>query len=372
MKFEIKKSLLLENLNNVIKAISTKNVIPILEGIKFELTDEGLSLTASDSEMIIKAFIKKELLGNVESNGIIIIQSKYIIDIIRKMPSDIINIEVIDGLKIRIYSNTNQFNLNCLNAKEYPNIKIEEHKKPLVIEAKELRDAIDQTVFATSNQESRPLLTGLNLKLMGNTLEFIATDSYRLAKKIILLPTNDNDILNIVVPSRTLIELNKIIENKEKVELHFFNNKIVFKTEDIILQSNLLNGTYPNTTNLIPTDFEIIINLELAKLYDAVDRAALLTQSKEKNIIKMLIDKKTMNINSYDSEIGKVEETIKIEKNNDKTLEIAFSARYMLEALKKIKDKDVMLLLNTDLKPIIIKSVKEENLIQLILPIKTY
>ena len=104
MKFTIDKNIILENLMNVARAISTKNVIPVLNGIKFEMTDEGLYLIASDSELTIKSFIEKKDIKNVEALGNIIIQSKFIVDIIRKMPSDIINFEVLDGLKIKIYT----------------------------------------------------------------------------------------------------------------------------------------------------------------------------------------------------------------------------------------------------------------------------
>ena len=105
MKFTIEKNVILENLSNVVKAISSKNIIPILNGIKFELNNEGLNLTASDSELTIKAFIEKDKISNVDTEGSIIIQSKYILDIIRKMPSDEINFELMDGLKIKISSN---------------------------------------------------------------------------------------------------------------------------------------------------------------------------------------------------------------------------------------------------------------------------
>jgi len=131
MKFTIEKNILLENLINVSKAISNKTIIPILNGIKFELTKEGLSLTASDSELTIKTFIEKKKIKKIETEGIIILQSKYLIDIIRKMPSDIINFEIMDGLKIKIYSENNQYNLNCLDPKEYPSVKLEFNKNPI-------------------------------------------------------------------------------------------------------------------------------------------------------------------------------------------------------------------------------------------------
>ena len=146
----------------------------------------------------------------------------------------------------------------------------------------------------------------------------------------------------------------------------------LFKYKNIIFQTNLLSGTYPNTSNLIPNDFSIIVNTNLNNYFAAIDRAALLTQSKDKNIVKMRIKNNQMIINSYASEIGKVEEKLEIETSNDANIDISFSAKYMLEALKTMKDDEILILLNGEVKPIVIKSMKDESLIQLILPIKTY
>lgn len=372
MKFTIEKNILLENLSNVVKAISTKNIIPILNGVKFDLNSEGLFLTASDSELTIRSFIEKKAIKQIESEGSIIIQSKYILDIIRKMPSDLINFELMDGLKIKIYSDNSQYDLNCLDPKEYPSLKLEERENPIIIGGNTFKTIISQTAFAISTQELRPLLTGLNFKIVGDLLECIATDSYRLAKKNIKLQTPAEEDINIVIPGKNIIELDKIITEDENVEMHVFSNKILFKYKNIIFQSNLLSGTYPNTSNLIPTDFSIIVNTKLDSYYSAIDRAALLTQSKDKNIVKMKIKNNQMVINSYASEIGKVEEKLDIETSNDANIDISFSAKYMLDALKTMKDEEILILLNGEVKPIVIKSISDESLIQLILPIKTY
>ncbi len=372
MKFTIEKNILLENLSNVVKAISTKNIIPILNGVKFELNEEGLFLTASDSELTIRAFIEKKAITNIESEGSIIIQSKYILDIIRKMPSDLINFELMDGLKIKISSDNSQYDLNCLDPKEYPSLKLEESKNPITIKGNTFKTIISQTAFAISTQELRPLLTGLNFKIVGDVLECIATDSYRLAKKNIKLDVPSEEEINIVIPGKNIMELDKIIQEDEDVEMHVFTNKVLFKYKNIIFQSNLLSGTYPNTSNLIPNDFAIIVNTNLDNYYSAIDRAALLTQSKDKNIVKMRIKNSQMIINSYASEIGKVEEKLDIETKDDANIDISFSAKYMLDALKTMKDEEILILLNGEVKPIVIKSMTDESLIQLILPIKTY
>ena len=372
MKFSIEKNILLENLNNVVRGISTKNVIPVLNGIKFELKDDGLTLMASDSELTIESFIESKLIKNIESTGTIIISSKYILDIIRKMPSDIINFEMQDSLKIKIYSDFNQYNLNCLDPNDYPNIKLITHKDPVTIKADILKEVINQTSFAISSQELRPILTGLNLKLNGDLMEVIATDSYRLAKKNIKLEQPSLVDVNIVIPGKNVVELEHILVDDDEVSMNVFNNRVLFEYKNLKFQTNILSGNYPNTSNLIPTEFEIIVQAKKAEFMGAVDRAALLTQGKDKNIIKMKIENKEMVINSFASEIGKTEEKVQIDTDEKSNIDISFSAKYMMDALKTIKDEEILILLNNDVKPIVIKSLTDESLIQLILPIKTF
>ena len=372
MKFTIEKNVLLTNLNNVIKAISVKNIIPVLNGIKFELNEEGLYLTASDTDLTIKSFIEKNKIKKVYEEGSIVIQSKYINDIVRKLPDEIIDFEVIDGLKVVITSKNSKFNLNCLKVEDYPQIKISYQKDPIIINGNLFKNTIKQTVFAISNQESRPVLTGINLKIIGNIMEITATDSYRLAKKTITLKENVKNEINITIPGNNISELDKIITDDAPIEMHVFSNKILFIYKNITFQSNLLGGTYPNTNNLIPDNFSIIFNTNYNDFYSAIDRASLLTQNKEKNIVKMETNKNQLTISSFASEIGRTEEKIDIEKNESPELGISFSAKYMIDALKAISDNEIIVLLNSEIKPIVIKSAKDETLIQIILPVKTY
>jgi DNA polymerase III subunit beta len=371
MKMVIEKNILLESLNNVMRAISPRNIIPILNGILFELTKDGLYLTASDSDLIIKNFIPKDKIKNIEKTGKTVIQSKYLLDIIRKMPNTDINIELLEDLKIIISTDNTIYNLNCLNIEDYPQINLEEVKTPINIDSDLLKQLISQTIFAVSTQESRPLLTGLNLKIVGNILECVATDSYRLAKKTIVLD-KEYEGANIVIPGKNINEFDKLLTENKNVEIHLFTNKVLFKYDNYSFQSSLLNGTYPNTSNLIPNDFEIIITTSLNNYFGAIDRAALLTQSKDKNIVKMETKGNNVVISSYASEIGKSEENIVVNKNTPNDISISFSAKYMLDALKTFNEDELLILLNTDSKPIVLKSTKDESLIQLILPIKTY
>ena len=372
MKLSIKKEILLENLNNVSKAVSTKNVIPVLGGIKFNLTNEGLFLTATNNDIDIESFIDKKYIDKIESTGSIIIQGKYLLDIIRKLESGIINIEVIDGLKTMIYTDNSNFNLNGIDSNEFPNISLDISTNPIVLSKKVIKNIVNQTLFATSTQESRPILTGINFKIENDKLECVATDSYRLAKKIIDLDSTVENLINIVVPGKNIGELAKIIDDEdENVEIHIFSNKILFKFDNILFQSRLLNGTFPDTSRLIPQDFELEVKADLNDFYNAIDRA-LLTTEKEKNVIKFETNQNELIISSNTPEIGKSDEKLSITKNNDKEMKIAFSSKFMMEALRTINSKDIRILLNSDIKPIILKTDEDENLIQLLLPIKTY
>ena len=368
MKWTIEKNVILEALNNVTKALSQRTTIPVLNGIMFDVNEKGIELLASDSELTIKVFISHEKIKMLEGVGKIIIQSKYFIDMIRKMPCDVIDFEVEDNLKIKISTPNNQYRLNCYNPNDYPNINIEKSSDAINIKSDLLKEIINQTSYALSTQEVRPILTGINIKINGDLLECICTDSYRLSKKVVKLEVPSKKMVNIVIPGRSITELEKIINEEENVEIYVFTNKILFVYKNIYIQSNLLSGSYPETSHFIPNDYAYMINLNMKEFYDAVDRASLL----EKNIIKMHIQDKDMIITSTSNELGNAEEKLKIDCNNKEKIEISFSSKYMMDALKVIKESNILLLLNTDDKPILIKPVKDESLTELILPIKTY
>ena len=371
MKIKIKKDLLLDHLNKVSKALSTKNLIPALAGIKFDLSKNGLTLTASDNDITIETFISKNDDLNIIETGSVIIQGKYILDIVRKIQDEIINLEVFDETKIIISTENSEYNLNGINKRDYPNINLEQNKNPIIISSKDFKKMINQTSFATSTDESRPQLTGINFKIIKDELECNATDSYRLARKVIKLKKETDEAYNIIVPSKNLQELVKIIDDEE-IELHIFNNKILFKSKDTLFQSRLINGSYPNTSNLLPKDSLLKIEVNINDLYNVIDRVSILTSDKEKNIVSLETDKDTLIMRSSSVEIGRVEEKMNIKKENDKEIKISFSAKFMMEALRTFDGDEATINFVGEINPIIIKDNEDENLIQLVLPIRTY
>lgn len=373
MKLEIKQNILLEHLNYVIKGISSKNLRPILNCIKFKLTNEGLYLMSTDNEIAIKTFIDKKYIEKQETNGEILVSGRYIYDIIRKLPDEIINIEEVIDSKIFITTKNSSFNLNCSSPNEFPNLELEYKKNPIILNQKVFKNIINQTAFATSNQESRPVLTGINFKLENNIMKCTATDSYRLAIKQIELNQSVEETINIIIPTKNLLELVKLLNDEDdNIEMHIFNNKIIFKFDTITMMTRLISGTYPDTSKLIPENFILKMNINLLEFYSAIDRASLLTNESDKNTIKLESKDSTIIISSNIPEIGNVEEKIYVQKNNPQDIKIAFNSKFMMESLKVLDSEKIELAFNGEFKPIIIKNPENDSLTQLILPIRTY
>ena len=374
MKLKIKQKILMEHLNYVIKGISSKNLVPILNCIKFDLTSEGLYLMSTDNEIAIKTFIDKDKIDNIEEKGEVVISGKYIFDIIRKLGNEVINIEEVIDSQILITTPTSSFKLNCNNVSEFPNLDLEFSKSPIVLNQQIFKKTINQTIFATSTQESRPVLTGINFKINEGKLVCTATDSYRLAcKELDLNNTEEKGDTDIIVPARNLMEVVKLLNSDEdNIELHIFANKVVFRFNSITMMSRLINGNYPDTTKLIPEDFSLIVKVNLNNFYNAIDRASLLTNEEEKNIIKLETKDDFLIISSNIPEIGNVEEKVELLEKVDNNIKIAFSSKYMMDAIKVFEGNDIALKFNGEIKPIIIDDAEGSNLLQLILPIRTY
>lgn len=372
MKLLIEKNVLLEGLNPVSKALSTRNIIPVLNGIKFELKKEGLYLTATDNDITIQNFIDKKNIKSIEELGCSIVYGKTLLEIIKRLPDTDILIENYESNEISFKTNTSSYNFNCFMPEDFPNIKLEDMKDPILLSSIKFKEVINKTSFACSVQESRPLLTGVNIKIQGNLFECTATDSYRLSKVSVNTNNMINNNINIVIPARNINEFVKTIDNDCELEMYVYSNKVIFKNENLIFQSSLLNGNYPNTDNSIAKEFKYIIKVDLKELYNTLDRASLLTQSKDKNIIDVEVENNYLIIRASSIEMGKVEEKINIENETNNNIKISFSAKYMLEALKMFNKESVYILLNGEINPIILKEIDNEELIELILPMKTY
>ena len=372
MKMLIEKNILMEGLNCVSKALSTRNIIPVLNGIKFELTKDGLYLTATDNDITIQTFIDKRDIKSIDEVGCTIIYGKTLLSTVSKLQNTNILVENFENNEVSFKTESGGiYDFPCFNQEDFPNIKLEEVKNPIKLDSQKFKEIINKTSFACSLQESRPLLTGVNIKLIGDIFECVATDSYRLSKVTIKLDSMYSENINMVIPARNINELVKTIDKESELEIHVFPNKALFKFDNIIFQTSLLNGTYPNTDNSIPKEFKHKIKANLKDLYSLLDTASSLTQSKDKNIVDMEVVGNELIIRAASTE-GKGKDKIIVENETENDIKISFSVKYMMEALKVFNKEDIYILLNGEISPIILKEGENDELIELILPMKTY
>src|SRR5690625_287777 len=378
MKIKIERTKLLASIQDVSKAISSRAAIPILTGMKIEASSTGVTLTGSDSDISIESFIPIEEDGIVHidhiEEGSIVIQARYFVDIVRKLPESTVSIEVDKNLKVTIKSGQAEFNLNGQDADDFPQLPKLQADDSFEVPANLLKAMIRQTVFAISAMETRPILTGVNVTLKDEQLNFTATDSHRLAQKHIPLPNSQVEFSNLVVPGKSLNELSKILDDTdENVEISATNNLILFKSKNIYFLSRLLDGNYPETSRLIPTESQTTIIVKTNELQHAIDRASLLATEQQNNIVKIsTIDDHTVEITSNSPEIGHVAEQIYVESVTGEELDISFSARYMLEALRAVESDEIKIDFTGAMRPFILRPTNEDTVLQLILPVRTF
>lgn len=378
MKFEIMRDRLLDGLNDVMKAISQKVAIPILTGVKIEVNEKGLTMTGSDSDITICTFIPAEDNGEqvikVTEKGSIVLQAKVFSEIARKLPTNEVTIEVVNGLQTHIQSGKSEFHLIGSDADEYPVLPDVKDDYLFSLPSDLMKSIIRETVFAVSQHETRPILTGVHWEAKDGGLSCVATDSHRLARRL-TVPEEMPDLpFSIVIPGKSLQELNKILpDNSEAVDIVIADQQVLFKTKNFLFYSRLLEGNYPDTSRLIPSEYKTSITLNGRNLLQAIDRASLLAREERNNIVRFSADEsKVIEISSNSPEVGKVEELLEASELSGEELKISFSAKYMMDALKAIDGQDVSIHFTGAMRPFILKSVDDDTILQLILPVRTY
>jgi len=370
MYFKVNKKEFLENINIVSKAVSMTSPLPVLHNIKLLVKDNFLQLTASDSDISIQSSIynNEELNLQILSEGSILLDGKYLADMIRKIDSEIVEVETIDGTYTNIRGESVNFELNGIKSDNYPLIDFTEPSDSFMIKSDVLKNIIFQTCFATSDKETRPVLTGLNISCENNVLNCVATDSYRLAQKTIQLDNSHN--FNITIPAKSLSDISKIINGDYDIKVAISDKKALFVINNVIVQTRLIDGQYPETSRLIPTEFANELVIDARDILNAIDRASFI-KNDGISIIKMDMSEEIINITSRTNEVVSTEKILPISYTGE-PMSIAFKGNYVYDAIRALNAFQVKISFAGNMKPFILKSTNDDDVLQLVLPIKTY
>lgn len=370
MNFKVNKKVFLDDLNISTKAISSTTPLPALTGIKLVVSEEKLTLISSDSNISIKIDIvngEKKVLEVVET-GEIVIDARYILEIVRKIDANEIGIEIIDGTLIKIYGGNSEFKINCMDPNQYPSINFNSNGTPFTLNSDLFKEIIDQTSFACSTQETRPVLTGVNFKADGTKLMINATDSYRLSRKTIELTTQNN--FNITIPAKYLNDICHSIEENKDINITIDDQKILFYFDNTLIQTRLLDDEFPDTSKLIPTSFSQKLIVSSKELSSAIDRTSFI-KSDGKNIVKLTISAEKIDITA-NNQTSSSFETITPISFEGNSFNISCSGNYLQDALRSLNTNEAVISFSGDLKPMILTSKEDDSIIQLISPVRTY
>ncbi|MEQ2877447.1 DNA polymerase III subunit beta [Enterococcus asini] len=374
MKVTLNRAVFIQELATVQRAISTKTTIPILTGVKIELTESGLVLTGSNADISIETILDKdnEKAGmDIASTGSIVLQARFFSEIVRKLPEDTFTLEVIENNQVSITSGKANFIVNGLDADNYPHLPIVERTNEMTLSVELLNQLISETVFAVSQHESRPILTGVHFVLENQKLLAVATDSHRLSQRII--PMEQGGAFNIVIPGKSLVELSRSLGDKEEdVEISIMENQVLFKTKNMLFYSRLLEGNYPDTNRLIPTSFDTEIEFNVPSFLAAIERASLLSHEGRNNIVRLSITEENVILYGNSPEVGKVEEDLNYEKVTGEPLDISFNPDYMKAALRAFGDMSITIKFISPVRPFTLEPAEGQgDFIQLITPVRT-
>ncbi|MGB4520861.1 MAG: DNA polymerase III subunit beta [Candidatus Omnitrophota bacterium] len=349
MKFKIKKDVLLDGIQTVQNVITPKSTLPILMNILIETSGDKLKLTATDLDVGITCLIPV----NIQEPGAISIPAKRFGDIIRELPEEDVSLSTKKNNLIIIETELCQFKIMGLPKEEFP--KLPEFKDMEVVKLDQgmLKQVLGLTAFAVSYDETRYILNGILFKIEKNNLNLVATDGKRLAIIEKKLKQEVEKPINIIIPIKTIHELNRNLQEEGELSLILGNNQVLFDLGQVAVISRLIEGEFPDYRQVIPPISEVKIGVDRKEFLLAVRRAALLV-TPDYQAVKLEIFKDKMVVSKSTPDIGESREEVKAEYRG-KEMMIGFNPAYLIDVLKNISIDRVDFELTDSEKPGVIR-----------------
>ncbi|MDD7434058.1 MAG: DNA polymerase III subunit beta [Peptoniphilaceae bacterium] len=365
MKFHVMPQELNRHINYCQRAISSRTTMPILECIHFEAKGDELILTATDLELTVQT----RLNCGVEEDGEAVIPAAMIGNIFRKLPSQDAIVTESDHV-VKIDCRDSHFCLNVPDAGEFPNVPEVESSVVTELDNDVIKNAVAETEFAASIDETKVALTGIYYERKQNQVHFVTLDGYRLAVRGIHLPEGDMDLSeSVIIPKRAMNDLTRILDDQGKTKIRIVPGHIYFESGKQKLFSRLIDKNFINYEEIISTSFQSEAILSRRNFQDALERASLLTREERANLIRLTFAGNQLSIES-NSEIGRIHETMGLEKAGE-DVKIAFNAKYLLDGVKALSCEKISLKLNGPLNPLVIRPAEEEeDYLYLVLPVR--
>ena len=353
-------------LQTVQKAIISKPSTPIFSGIHMQTNNGKLEIQAMDRNIAIACNID----ADITEAGEIVVSAKHFSELIRKLPEETLTISKnTENHTIKVSSGKSEYQLLLMNEEDYPKFPTFDAEKSITIEDTMIKELIKKTIFACSNDEARPLFTGILVEVANGKITFVGTNTHRLAIKS--LPYTDAAPMSMIIPSKVLTEISRNLasDTPEQVNISLLNNQIMVVIDNVTIVSRLIEGKFPDYKRVIPPKFAITAKVNIKALAGAVERVALFSTDGDYSIIKMSVENNELTITSSSPDVGTGREVIVCESEGDK-LNVAFNSRYILDILKSLEAEDAILSMNTSLSPVCVTCEQEPDYIYIVTPVR--
>jgi len=363
MKFICEKALLVQALSDSIRAIPSKSPIPALEGFLIK-AGQRLEITGYNTEIGIRSFLD----ADIRQPGALVVQAKLFLDIIRSLPDEAVTVESDENFMTTVSCGASVFNLISTNPADYPELPIFTGDYAISIPSGLLRSMINGTIFSVSVNETKPVITGCKFQFEGNRLTVIAMDHFRFALRRETVEREDPSTISFVVPGRALRELERFLDDSDDpISLAVSKKNIAFDLGGTTLTSQLLEGEFLNYQNALPKAAQSAVQASTAALVASLERTSIVTTATLKNYTSCMFDGSVLRL-ACTTAIGKAYDECPIETLFGDPLTIGFQSRYLLEALRVIKDDAVKIELGSKLSPAIILPVEGDKFLYFIMP----
>lgn len=358
------KALLSSAIDGVSKAVTLRSSIPALEGILLKAEGFQLTLTGYDLEMGITTTIE----ANVRQAGEIVLSAKLLGDMVRRLPSGEVSIYTNESGNATIEGGVAEFDILAMSASDYPDLPTPGADHTLTIRAGMLRGMIEKTLYAVSQDDKKPAHTGELFAIEEDKLTVVALDGYRLA--IVERPVQAEKHIRIIIPAKTLTEVNKLLgDDEDDVRISANRRFVVFNSGNYTILSRLIEGEFLNYANVIPNGCKTRVVLETRDFIDTIERASLIITERLKNPLRILFDASGKVTVRCQTNLGKVVDEFSAQVEGD-PVEIGFNNRYLLDALRNARCEKVVLELSGPLSPVKILPEEGEDFIYLVLPVR--
>ena len=365
MRFTCEKSMLVQGLNIAGRTVAQKSSLSVIEGILCK-AGHNLSLTGYNMETAITYDIE----ADIPDPGQCILPAKLFGDIIRRLPEGPVTVVVDDSYKVSIRAGYASFTISAESAEDYPELPDVNSGRPIQIPQTKLKELISGTIFAVSENQGRPIHTGVKFEVSDNSITTIAVDGFRLARRTYHPEESTGRDLSFVVPAQGLKEVEKIVSDVEDMAMFTLGTKhILFQIGNATLVCRLLDGEFLDWRRVVPTNCPVKLVAHVSDLASSVERVGLIVSEKYKSPVRCVFSHNELLMRT-NTTIGAAEDKCAI-AGDGKELEIGFNVRYLADALKVIPSEEVTLELTNGLSPIVLTPVDDKyDFAYMVLPVR--